>query len=179
MKLFKKNKPENSNSTEISRRTFLEKLGLGGVLIGLAGFGFQSFKTLIPNVRYEPAKKFKIGFPNTFTEGITYLKEQRLYVLKNGKSFHCISAVCTHLGCTVKYVNLNQPKKVEIEGTTKEIHSEFHCPCHGSKFYEDGTNFAGPAPKPLKWYKMEISPDDGQLVINMNEESDRSVTLTV
>ncbi|MBI3787041.1 MAG: Rieske 2Fe-2S domain-containing protein, partial [Ignavibacteriales bacterium] len=83
------------------------------------------------------------------------------------------------LGCTVKYTKLNQPKAVEINGEKKTINFEFHCPCHGSKFYADGTNYAGPAPRPLRWYNLELSPDDGQLVVNMNQEVEQNFRLTV
>jgi menaquinol-cytochrome c reductase iron-sulfur subunit len=165
-------KPEN-------RRTFLHKLGLGGMIAGLAGLGFQSFRSLIPNVLYEPPKKFKVGLPSALAEGMTFLEEKRLYVFREGRAFYAISGACTHLGCTVKYAKLNQPKQVEIGGEKKTIPYEFQCPCHGSKFYADGTNYAGPAPRPLRWYRLEVSPDDGQLVVNMNEEVEQNFRLTV
>ncbi|HCV43778.1 MAG TPA: 2Fe-2S ferredoxin [Bacteroidetes bacterium] len=183
MKLFKKS--ESTEKSKIgppsneSRRSFLLKLGLGGMLAGLAGFGFQSFRSLIPNVLYEPPQKFKIGIPSLLAEGVTFLEDKRLYVFKEGKSFYAISGACTHLGCTVKYTKLNQPKQVEIDGGKKTVPFEFHCPCHGSKFYADGTNYAGPAPRPLHWYKVEMSPDDGQLVVNLNDEVDQNFRLTV
>jgi menaquinol-cytochrome c reductase iron-sulfur subunit len=163
----------------ISRRSFFEKLGLGALLAGLAGLGYQSFRPLIPNVLYEPAQKFKVGFPLNLAEGVTFLEEKRMYIFKEGKSFYAISGACTHLGCTVKYTKLNQPKQVELNGERKDVKFEFHCPCHGSKFYSDGTNYAGPAPQPLRWYKLEVSPDDGQLVVNMAEEVGQNFRLTV
>jgi len=183
MKLFNKSKstpPATHGARENkSRRSFLHTLGLGGMIAGLAGFGFQSLRSLIPNVLYEPAMKFKIGTPATLAEGMTFLEDRRLYVFKEGKSFYAISGACTHLGCTVKYTKLNQPKEAEINGMKKSIPFEFHCPCHGSKFYADGTNYAGPAPAPLHWYKLEVSPDDGQLVVNMNDEVEQNFRLTV
>lgn len=87
--------------------------------------------------------------------------------------------MCTHLGCTVKMVNLNQPKTVQIGGKPVEVHYEFACPCHGSKYYGDGTNYAGPAPKPLEWYKLAVSPDDGALVVDLSEPVDKNFRLTV
>jgi len=164
---------------KVSRRSFFETLGLGGLLVGLAGLSLQSFRSLVPNVLYEPAQKFKVGTPAMLADGMTFLEDRRLYIFKEGKSFYAISGACTHLGCTVKYTKLNQPKQVEIAGEKKEIKFEFHCPCHGSKFYADGTNYAGPAPGPLHWYKIELSPDDGQLVVNLNEEVGQNFRFTV
>ena len=61
----------------------------------------------------------------------------------------------------------------------KTIDHEFHCPCHGSKYYADGTNYAGPAPRPLLWHKLELSPDDGQLIVDLAEEVEQNFRLTV
>jgi menaquinol-cytochrome c reductase iron-sulfur subunit len=162
-----------------SRRSFVQKLGLMSILAGIGGFSYQAFRSLVPNVLYEAPKRFKIGNPTALAEGATFLEERRLYVFKEGKSFYAISAACPHLGCTVKYTKLQQTKHVEIGGQKKDIAFEFHCPCHGSKFYADGTNFAGPAPRPLTWYKMDMSPDDGQLLVDMGTEVDQNFRLTV
>ena len=117
--------------------------------------------------------------PATLAEGMTFLEDQRLYIFKEGKSFYAISGACTHLGCTVKYTKLSQPKQVTVNHEKKDIRFEFHCPCHGSKFYGEGMNYAGPAPSPLLCYKLELAPDDGQLVIDMNEEVEQNFRLTV
>ncbi len=161
------------------RRSFLQRIGLVGTLAGLGGFGYQAVRALVPNVLYEPPKRFKVGLPATLAEGVTFLEAERLFIFKEGKSFHAISGRCTHLGCTVKYTRLQQPKELEIGGQKKEITFEFHCPCHGSKFYGDGTNYAGPAPRPLAWYELEVSPDDGQLLVDLGKEVDQNFRLTV
>jgi len=168
-----------SGGTTQDRRSFLQKIGLVGMLAGLGGFGAQALRSLIPNVLYESPKRFKIGLPAGLADGPTFLEEKRLYVFKEGRSFYAISGACTHLGCTVKYTKLQQPKHVQTEDGKKDVAFEFHCPCHGSKFYADGTNFAGPAPRPLYWYKLEVSPDDGQLVVDTSMEVDRNFRLTV
>jgi len=183
MKLFKKRSAEPatvvSSQHSESRRVFLRNFGVGSVLAAIAGLGYQSIRSLIPNVLYEPPQIFKIGLPQQLADGVTLLEDKRLYVFKEGKAYYAISGACTHLGCTVKYTKLNQAKQVEIDGEKKSIGGEFHCPCHGSKFYEDGTNFAGPAPRPLRWFKLEVAPDDGQLVVNMGEEVEQNFRLTV
>ncbi len=179
MKLFQKKQHPDHGKSSAGRRDFLQKVGIGSILAGIAGFGYQSLRSLLPNVLYEPPMKFKIGLPSQLSEGVTFIEEKQLYVFKEGKSFYSISASCTHLGCTVKHTKLNQPKEVEINGEKKQISSEFHCPCHGSKYYADGTNYSGPAPRPLKWYKLEVSPDDGQLIADLGKEVEQNYRLTV
>ena len=178
MKLFDRFKGKSKPQTG-SRRDFLQMLGLGAVWTGLAGMGFQWFRSLVTNVLYESPLRFKVGTPVNFNEGMTFLEDKRLYVFKERNTFYAISAACTHLGCTVKYLQLNNPKKGKVGDEVKEFKSEFQCPCHGSKFYGDGTNYAGPAPRPLRYMKLEIAPEDGQLVVNMEKEVAQNFRLTV
>jgi menaquinol-cytochrome c reductase iron-sulfur subunit len=74
---------------------------------------------------------------------------------------------------------LNQPKKVKARGREFDEQHEFHCPCHGSKYHGDGTNYAGPAPRPLDYFKLEVSPDDGQLIVDMSQRVGQEFRLTV
>ena len=136
-------------------------------------------RSLVPNVLYEPDRKFKIGTPDKFTEGGTFIEDKRLFVFKNQSTFHVISAQCTHLGCTVRMQKLAKPEKVNAGGRELEETHEFHCPCHGSKYYGDGTNYAGPAPRPLDHFHVEVSPEDGQLIVNMNDKVEQDFRLTV
>ncbi len=162
-----------------TRRTFLGKLGLGAMLAALAGQAYVFLRSLFPNLLYERPQRFKIGPPDQFGEGARFLESERVFVLRERNTFHVISAVCTHLGCTVKMERLNRLKKVQAGGRELEEQYEFRCPCHGSKYYGDGTNYAGPAPKPLAHYMLEMSPDDGQLVVDMSQVTDRDFRLTV
>lgn len=162
-----------------SRRGFLKTVGISAVLLALGGQIYAMLRSLFPNVLYEPPQKFKVGTLDKFTEGGTFLEDKRLFVFRHQNIFHAISASCTHLGCTVKMVKLNQPKKVTAGGKEIEEQVEFHCPCHGSKYYGDGTNYAGPAPRPLDYFKLEVSPDDGQLIVDMSNKVDQDFRLTV
>ena len=58
-------------------------------------------------------------------------------------SWVAFSAVCTHLGCTVKF----EPELNRI-----------HCSCHGGVYNAyTGANVSGPPPKPLKLFKVAVS----------------------
>lgn len=162
-----------------SRRQWFHRLGVGGLVAGVAGMGYAFVRALVPNVLYEEPQRFKAGTPDQFPEGATFLEDRRVFIVREQNTFHVISAACTHLGCTVKMVTLNQPKKVASGGREVEEIREFHCPCHGSKYYGDGTNFAGPAPKPLACYRVELAPEDGQLMVNLDEPVSRGFRLTV
>jgi len=170
---------ENSGGRTETRRSWFEKLGLGALLAGVAGQAYALFRGLVPNVLYEEPRRFKAGPPEQFPEGATFLEDRRVFIFREQKTFYAISAVCTHLGCTVKLVNLSQPKKVEIRGQLVEQRREFHCPCHGSRYYGDGANYAGPAPRALEWHRLEIAPEDGQLVVDLGETVSREFRLTI
>jgi cytochrome b6-f complex iron-sulfur subunit len=181
MKLFRKSTQEAGGVTAGSstRRSWLERIGLGALLASVAGMGTAMVRSLVPNVLYEPSQRFKAGLPDQFPDGPTFFEDQRVFIFREQKTFYAISAVCQHLGCTVKLVNLNQPKTVTDGGHPFEEHREFHCPCHGSKYYGNGVNYAGPAPRPLIWYRLAVSPDDGQLIVDLSEPVNRDFRLTV
>ena len=181
MKLFRKSSQQADSSEEPAptRRSWMERIGLGALIASVAGMSGAMVRSLVPNVLYEPSQRFKAGLPEQFSEGATFLEDQRVYIFREQRTFYAISAVCQHLGCTVKLVNLNQPKTVNIEGRVVEEHREFHCPCHGSKYYSNGVNYAGPAPRPLNWFRLSVSPDDGQLIVDLSQPVGRDFRLTV
>jgi cytochrome b6-f complex iron-sulfur subunit len=152
------------------RREFLKNLGriLGyGTLGGLfAGFG----RSLWPNILYEPPKRVRLLDPKNLAEGMNYFPDQRLFVFKRGNEVWAISAVCQHLGCTVNFVPFGGKVKKKILGKEIEEEWEFHCPCHGSKYTQDGDIYEGPAPRGLPFYPLEIDPATGYLVVDMSRE---------
>ncbi|MCK5573726.1 MAG: ubiquinol-cytochrome c reductase iron-sulfur subunit [Bacteroidetes bacterium] len=164
---------------ENSRRSFLTRATQGVLGVGLGAAAWPYLRSLIPNVLYEPPRRFKVGLPDRFPEGVTFLEGHRVYVFRKGSAFHCISAVCSHLGCTVKFSPSRQKKEVTVRGITYQSQGEFHCPCHGSKFRDDGTNYMGPAPSPLEWHELGISPEDGQLVVNLSRIESREFRLVI
>jgi len=161
------------------RRDFLLTLGLGA---GVAGIGLQavaSLRSLVPNVSYDAPTTVKLGPPGDFPDGLKFLPDERLYVFREGKTFHAISAVCTHLGCTVRAEALPRPETAQVDGKSVRLTHRYLCPCHGSRYRGDGQNVSGPAPRPLSWYRLSVAADDGQLVVDLADEVERDFRLTL
>src|SRR4026208_1033192 len=168
-----------SGDVNIGRRKLISRLGLGAILIGIGGQAYAFVRSLVPNVLYEDPQRFKVGTLDQFTEGAKFIEDKRVFVFRQKNTLHCISATCTHLGCTVKMQRLNQPRKVAVRGREIEEQVEFACPCHGSKYYGDGTNYSGPAPRPWAHYKREVAPEDGQLIVDTSQTVSQDFRLTV
>jgi cytochrome b6-f complex iron-sulfur subunit len=163
--------------TAESRRSILARFA-GAV--GLAGIGAQTailVRSFVPNVTYDPPSTFKAGRPESFADGFTFLPDRRVFIARDGKAFRAVSAVCTHLGCTVRAEAVEQPDPTDADGRRQIQVYQFSCPCHGSRYRADGSNLSGPAPGPLPAFRLTVAPDDGQLVVNLRDEVPRAVTL--
>jgi cytochrome b6-f complex iron-sulfur subunit len=118
----------------------------GGLAVAASAVGAIRF--LVPNVLFEPSQVFKAGKPEDYADGsVTFLEDERVFLVRQGNSFRCLSAVCTHLGCTVNRANHG-----------------YHCPCHGSVFDDQGAVKSGPAPRSLEWFLVALSKDNRLLV---------------
>ncbi len=142
--------PPLSSNNQVTRRSFLQ-LSLGWVAAGfaVAASSAAAVRFLIPNVLYEPSLLFKAGKPDDYSDpSVTFLDDERVFVVRQGNTFRSLSSTCTHLGCTVN-----------------RTEAGYHCPCHGSVFDDQGKVKSGPAPHPLPWYQVSLSKDD-RLVID-------------
>lgn len=154
-------KEATSGNLYVSKRDFFT---LAGWLAFLVSGLIYTFKLLgpksaggffFPKVLFEPSPIFSVGFPADFVPGtVTTLKSRKIFIIREGNSFKAISVICQHLGCAVHW--------------TKEKNI-FECPCHGSKYYKNGVNFAGPAPRPLYHFEVSLS-DEGKLVVNTDKK---------
>jgi menaquinol-cytochrome c reductase iron-sulfur subunit len=161
------------------RRDFLKGIGIGAGVVALAGQCGAALRSLVPNVSYDAPTTVKLGPPGEFPDGMKFLPEERLFVFREGKTFHAISAVCTHLGCTVRAEALPRVETKTVAGQPLKLTHRFACPCHGSRYEGDGQNVAGPAPKPLAWYHLEVSADDGQLTVDLARPVEQDFRLTI
>ena len=138
-----------------SRRDFFGRLGWGGFgifsIVSLVAFVRSAF----PRVLFTPPSTFKAGPPSDYTIGEVserYKMDHRVWIVREADGFYALFAKCTHLGCTPRWL---------------PVEEKFKCPCHGSGFRKSGINFEGPAPRPLERYKVDLA-EDGQLLIDMS-----------
>jgi cytochrome b6-f complex iron-sulfur subunit len=136
----------------ISRRKFFNRLGWGAFVSTIGGLAAASARMLVPNVLYEPPKEFKVGYPKDFPQGVNFIAARRIFIIRENGSFRAVSAICTHLGCTIRWFAQDR---------------EFKCPCHGSVFNAKGGVVHGPAARPLPWYGVTLA-SDGRLLVDEN-----------
>jgi cytochrome b6-f complex iron-sulfur subunit len=136
----------------VTRRWFLSK----AAIIAAIGAGGVALIAVLREI-FPPFTKansvFTIGrlydFPiNTYT----LMSKQRVFILRDHEGVRAMSAECTHLGCV-------------LDRTEKG----FQCPCHGSRFDEQGQVISGPAPRSLACFRIDLAPD-GQLRVDMNQK---------
>jgi cytochrome b6-f complex iron-sulfur subunit len=148
---------------QVSRRGFFElTLGWIAAMFAICATAVGAVRFLVPNVLFEPSLVFKAGKPEDFPDGsVTFLEEERVFLVRKGNAFRCLSAVCTHLGCTVNRTGQG-----------------YHCPCHGSVFDDQGSVKSGPAPRALEWFLVTLSKDSRLLVDkNQRVNSDKYLVL--
>lgn len=83
------------------------------------------------------------GAPISKPEGRFWLSRP---VMDGQETFVALYAVCTHLGCLPKWV---------------DVAHRFECPCHGSKYELSGLYIEGPAPRSLDRFATTIIFTDG------------------
>ena len=132
-----------NQSPTLTRRDFIKLtikflFGAGG-LLGLGGLvrflGYQSDPG--------PPSEFDLGDADKYPVGSHTVRADIPAVIYNrAGDITAFSLTCTHLGCTVE-----------------EDGEAFSCPCHGSRFNNDGEVLKGPAQKPLRRLKVELLED--------------------
>lgn len=144
-------KCECHNGEDITRRDFLNEITAAALGITGLGGAAVTLSYISPNVLFEAPSRFRVGLPEDYPiNSVNVLREQQIFIVRTENGFFAVSAVCTHLGCVTEW----KPDNNRIE-----------CPCHGSKYTREGTKLAGPAPRPLPHFSIQLAPD-GQLVVD-------------
>ncbi len=129
--------------SDISRRDFLKLAGTTVLSIsGLLGLG-GLFRFLDTQTDPSPQTDFDLGSPGKYPlNSQTVLPDVPALLIHSQAGFTALSLLCTHLGCTVE----SKP-------------DGFACPCHGSRFDQQGNVTRGPAGKPLNSLRTGITSD--------------------
>jgi len=166
---------------EVTRRSFLLIMAVLGAGAAALFGGIQTLKFMFPNSTNEDPLAFKVDAdPASITVGTPLqITEKRVSIVRDDKGFYAVFLVCTHLGCTPNYVS----NVVGGTGVTEEVAKTQHgfrkpeeqqpngwaCPCHGSRYFIDSTNFYGPAPRPMDWVDISFAPD-GKLLVDRGKK---------
>jgi cytochrome b6-f complex iron-sulfur subunit len=130
------------------RRTFL------GIILAAIGafatgaFGWSLFRFLSPVERGGEDSQVRVA-RDLVTIGsahfFAFQGRPAVVLQPRAGEFVALSAVCTHLGCIVKWIDEAQ---------------EFLCPCHAGRFATSGQVLGGPPPRALDTYPVTLDGDD-------------------
>ena len=159
---------EPDGARAVSRRELISTIGFwtatsaAAAVLGIPSARFAAGNSLEqPQEHWVPIGPPDKLAPNDFTR-VVYefrMKDAWREVLKQGLiyvrpvrragdsgEFLALSAVCTHLGCNVRW---------------REGESRFACPCHAGFYDANGNVISGPPPRPLR--RLETRVKDGVL----------------
>lgn len=148
-----------SDKKLISRRRLLAYAWIGAAAVVIGELIGGTFAFLWPRRKGPKVETvFVAGKMTDFKLGeVTPFRKEKTFILRTEEGFLAVSAVCPHLHCIVNW---------------NAVIKEFECPCHGAKFNQFGEVLAGPPPRPLDFYKLQIVA--GNLVVDTAVPFERS-----
>jgi Rieske Fe-S protein len=132
------------------RRHFINTLLTSGIVATAASIIYPILKFVIPPETAESAVmsvtagRLDDVQPNT-GKIFQFGDDPALIVRTAEGELRAFSARCTHLNCTVQYSSDER---------------QIVCACHGGVFDLNGKNVAGPPPKPLAAYSVNVRGDE-------------------
>ena len=138
------------SATTLPRRGFVEALLGTGFLATAAAFIYPVLRYFVPpqavDLGGDSVVAAKVGDlkPNS-GKIFRFGSRPGLLILSADGQYRAMSAVCTHLSCTVQY----RPDLKEV-----------WCACHNGKYGLDGRNISGPPPRPLLAYDVQVRGDE-------------------
>jgi cytochrome b6-f complex iron-sulfur subunit len=140
---------ETSNGK--SRRSFLNYCIGASSLTLFAFVGYMVGKYMFPpgvlsaETETGTARLALSELPVGSAKVMRYKGEPAIVVRTGDRTIRALSAVCTHLGCIVKW---DSAKNMLV------------CPCHAALFDLNGNVVGGPAPRPLASFPAKIAGDE-------------------
>jgi cytochrome b6-f complex iron-sulfur subunit len=156
---FKKDGTEGN----LTRRSFLNRLWMALGVVALAEIIGLVFLYLRPRKKEaresEQGGLITAGKAATFTpHSVTAFQKGQFYLVRRKDGgFLAISRQCTHLGCTVPWI---------------EKKEKFICPCHASEFDITGNVVHSPAPRALDLFEVKI--ENQMVLVNTGRRIKRS-----
>jgi cytochrome b6-f complex iron-sulfur subunit len=142
-----------------TRRRLIEAVLGGGLLASLVSFFYPVIRYLIPprvvDLGGDQVVACKVGDlrPNG-SKIFRFGSRPALLIMTAEGEYRALSAVCTHLGCTVQYRG--------------DLH-EVWCACHNGLYDLNGRNISGPPPRPLEVFQVNVRGDE--IVVSRKRES--------
>ena len=139
-----------SDPRSISRRSLLDLLLSGSLLSFAAAIIYPVWRYITPPPVVEStttsvvAAKVSEVAQNT-GKVFRFGSRPGILVRTAGGEWRALSAVCTHLQCTVQY-------RPDLE--------QIWCACHNGHFDLSGKNVSGPPPRPLDQYDVTVKGDE-------------------
>jgi Rieske Fe-S protein len=132
-----------------SRRRFLDTLLGTSAVAWLGAILYPIYAYLRPpEDRSEAVSSVAVGgieeIPPDSAKIFQFGRRPAILIRDPNGDFKAFSAVCTHLDCTVQY--------------RKDL-GLIWCACHNGRYNLNGVNVAGPPPRPLEEYRVDIQGD--------------------
>jgi cytochrome b6-f complex iron-sulfur subunit len=140
------------------RRRIVEVLLGAGLLGSLASFVYPLLRYLVPpqvvDLGGDEVVAGKIGdIKPSGSKIFRFGTRPALLLMTPEGEYRALSAVCTHLGCTVQYRN--------------DL-GEIWCACHNGLYDLNGRNISGPPPRPLEVFQIHVRGDE--IVVSRKRE---------
>ena len=126
-----------------TRRAFLDTMIAAGSAVTVCGMTVPGVLYLWPAAQGGAGEEVEVKDAAALQPGQSTMVQVRgkaVIVIRESAGYRAVSAICTHLGCLVKWESAKR---------------EFFCPCHAAVFDQNGAVVSGPAPAPLPSYKVK------------------------
>lgn len=143
--------PVVERDEEMSRRGFVRTAAVGVSLAYLGAIGYPIYRYLnspvevseamaaVKEVNLDKADSLEKGTALMFKFGV----RPALLIHHADDTWIALDAVCTHMGCTVKF---------------DPVTNNIVCACHGGRYDANtGDNISGPPPRPLTKYVVKLN----------------------